>query len=293
MRRLFRVHRRKARHSRHSRLQLARIRHRHVYLVASRPYEQMSKDSGVRFARCKHSRNACVPEQHHRHIIPGKYSSIESLPSLLKLSVWSTSPIDLCDGQVKSHIGALLSVRNPNTVSKCFSTLRRVYATLLYKDQVILEQVLLLEDYGLKPQEFRNITLELKAEARKPLFKEMGSLLDVEIRNAESVDFRIKFDVRYFRHDRLGKWKRIACIVTLKTPPVYSGGLLSRTYYWHRNCTILVLVISLFNKKVVPYECSVSLMLFLMIHKNCAYGSRTIYVSNGLRSHMDRSAGLR
>jgi hypothetical protein len=140
----------------------------------------------------------------------------------------TTSP-DL-QWQVKSNFSVTLRAWNTNTVAGCFSTYRRVVVYVEYHDTVILKREVPL-GFGLKPRSSRPMVVEVNGD-HFPVKKELGELLQAELRIASSVRLQIYFYIRVMRNDKKAEWIRMGCQVVAKAPVNSSqvgGNLLSKS----------------------------------------------------------------
>lgn len=128
---------------------------------------------------------------------------------------------------VKSDISVNLSAWNKNTVAGCFTTYRRMVVSVDFKGQHILRQEVPL-GFALKPRRSRPVLLDLQGD-HFPMQRDLGSLLEVELRNASAVEFQFQFDTRYLRNDRKSGWNHMACDVIAKTPAASNSSQASKS----------------------------------------------------------------
>ena len=128
----------------------------------------------------------------------------------------STIPPTQSPWQVDSGFTVTLLTSNPNSVAKCFCTLRRVYVRMEYRGQLILQQEVGL-GFGLKPGASRPVTVEVKGEGFQLKNPDLGPFMQNDLRNG-AMYFDIYFATRYMRNDRKAGWVNMGCLVQAQTP---------------------------------------------------------------------------
>ncbi|KAG0567639.1 hypothetical protein KC19_7G150600 [Ceratodon purpureus] len=132
--------------------------------------------------------------------------------------------------QVNSAFNATFSTWNRNTITKCFTTYRRMDVRVEYHGQIILQQQIPL-GFSLKPHESRPFSIEMKGD-HVQLKKDLGLLMEAEMRS-DSITLNFFFDIRYLIADRRSKWESNGCVVVAK-PSLDSshlGTMLSQDCY--------------------------------------------------------------
>ncbi|KAG0567641.1 hypothetical protein M758_7G126500 [Ceratodon purpureus] len=128
----------------------------------------------------------------------------------------NTIPASESPWHVNSGFNVRLSAWNPNTVTGCFSTFRRIMVRVEYRGQLILQQEVPL-GFGLKPRRSRPVPLELKGSGFQLKNPDLGPFMESELRSA-NLSFDFYFDARYLRNDRKAGWVNMGCHVVTQSP---------------------------------------------------------------------------
>jgi hypothetical protein len=120
--------------------------------------------------------------------------------------------------QVNSAFNATFSTWNTNTVTKCFTTYRRMDVRVEYRGQVLLQQQIPL-GFSLKPRASRPFSIEMKGSHAQLMNPDLGPLMQAELQSGDiTLDFF--FNTRYLIADRRSQWESIGCVLVALLDPV-------------------------------------------------------------------------